>query len=282
MQPFLYPPPDIKQPVVISEDGGGLVHEYQQAAFRYNVEKRRVEIRGSCRSACTLALGVQNVCVGKGAIVKWHHAFNQYNRNDIRYETTNEMLSQIPFKIAQTVRPYISIEYNQNATLTYAQLLQLGVPDCDGYNQTVTASVTPLPPTPTQPTREQILGSVGYKSGVEGYAVQTATSAYTDEDALIQQKKNEFDAAYAEALSLSTRQHGSPAVTKNCNKGNCEEIAAYYDRKGTYTELHRNLYSGNRVICRLRQEGIFEDSYDCTNWLTGEHSAWHWSRDPLY
>lgn len=279
---FLTPPPDVRQPVVIYQDGGGLVRQYQEAAFRYNAENRRVEIRGSCRSSCTLALSVKNVCVGKGAEVKWHHAFNADDHTP-RYDVTREMLSQIPFKIAQTVQPYISINYNPQATLNYSQLLQLGIPDCDGYNPTVQASVTPLPPTPTQPTREQILGAVGYKTGAEQYAANTATSAAAQIEAdPEEQKRVEFDAAYTNALTISTRQHGAPATTRNCNKGNCEEIAAYYDKKGVYTELHRNTYSGNRVICRLSQEGIFEDTYSCVNWLTGERSRWNWSRDPLY
>ena len=68
---FLTPPPDIRQPVIVERDSGGLVSSYQKAVIQYNLENRRVEIRGSCNSACTLALGVKNVCVGKGAIIRW-------------------------------------------------------------------------------------------------------------------------------------------------------------------------------------------------------------------
>lgn len=144
MSVFLSPPPDIHQPVVIESDGGGLVHEFEAALNRYNVEGRRVEIRGNCNSACTLALGVNNVCVGKGAVVRFHHAFDAYSHTP-RYDTTGEMLSRIPFKIAQTVRPHIRVDYNPSATLTYSQLVGLGVPDCDATAAVATASVQPAP-----------------------------------------------------------------------------------------------------------------------------------------
>lgn len=75
MTGFLYAPPNISEPVVITNDGGGLVEHYAQIAIEYGLEKRRVEIRGSYRSACSLALGIPTVCVGPGAQVMFHHAY---------------------------------------------------------------------------------------------------------------------------------------------------------------------------------------------------------------
>ena len=59
MGDFTAPPPN-NAPVAIYEDGGGLVKKYQEMAFQYKLEGRKVKILGSCRSACVLALSVPN------------------------------------------------------------------------------------------------------------------------------------------------------------------------------------------------------------------------------
>jgi hypothetical protein len=138
MSAFLSPPPDVKQPVVIVNDGGGLVDQYERAAWRYRLEKRRVEIRGSCRSACTLALSVPNVCVGKNAVVKWHHAYN-VDTHEPRYVITRSMLAQLPLRVWYQIYDKITINYNPDATLGYSQLVALGVADCDPPAETQVA-----------------------------------------------------------------------------------------------------------------------------------------------
>ena len=106
MSPFLYPPPDIKQPVVIYNDGGGLVTKYFEQAYRYKMEGRRVEIRGSCRSACILALSVPNVCVSPAAEVKAHNAYEKYT-GVRRPDVTEEMLAELPNNIRQIGRAHV-------------------------------------------------------------------------------------------------------------------------------------------------------------------------------
>jgi len=266
MGQFLYPPPDVRQPVVIVNDGGGLVDQYERAAWRYRLERRRVEIRGSCRSACTLALSVPNVCVGRGAVVKWHHAYN-VDTHEPRYDITKSMLAQLPMRIQYQVGSKITIDYNPNATLTYTQLVALGVADCDAPSPTVVASVTTAPTQASAPAYTQ--------------DTNTAAEPQAAEDSA-DVKKREFDEAYADALRISKNQIGRAATIRNCNSNRCEEIAAYYDKYGKYVELHKGVNSENRFICRLRQEGIFEDTYECTNWMTGEKIKYKWSRDPLY
>lgn len=128
--PFLYPPPDIKQPVIIREDGGGEVRDYEWALYQYNQEQRRVEIRGSCRSACLMALGVKNVCVAPGAIVKAHHAYEKKS-GIIREDVTNKMLSYLPSKIRNRLDGKIRVNYTPDSTLDYNQLVSLGVKSCE-------------------------------------------------------------------------------------------------------------------------------------------------------
>jgi|688.fasta_scaffold83389_8 hypothetical protein len=130
MGAFLHPPADVRQPVVIISDGGGIVIDYEKAAARYRLEGRKVEIRGSCRSACILALSVPTVCVSPGAIVKAHHAYEVGTRTP-RVDVTERMLGELPPKISQRLSGKVDVNYNTSATLTYTQLVSLGVASCD-------------------------------------------------------------------------------------------------------------------------------------------------------
>ena len=136
--PFLYPPPDVKQPVIIREDGGGEVREYEWAMNKYNAERRRVEIRGSCRSACSMALGVKNVCVAPGAVVKLHQAYEKAT-GVIREDVTNLMTSYMPMRVRNHVEGHITRNYNPYTTLYYDDLIKLGIKSC-GETRTVQAA----------------------------------------------------------------------------------------------------------------------------------------------
>lgn len=128
MQDFIHPPAG-SAPVAIYEDGGGLVTEYQRRAIQYAFENRRVEIRGSCRSACVLALSVPNVCVAPYAIVKAHYAYEEKSLK-IRPDITGEMLNSLPKNIKTVLEKNMQRTYTPGSTLTYDELRQLGVPDC--------------------------------------------------------------------------------------------------------------------------------------------------------
>ena len=128
MSPFLYPPPN-NAPVVIYEDGGGLVDKYMEQAYKYSLEGRRVEIRGSCRSACLLALSVPNVCITPEAVVKTHHAYEE-RTGVVREDMTNKMLAELPAKIRSELEGKIQKNYTAESTLDYAKLRRLNVPDC--------------------------------------------------------------------------------------------------------------------------------------------------------
>lgn len=128
MSQFLYTPPN-NAPVVIYADGGGLVNNYFDKAHQYTLEGRRVEIRGSCRSACLLALSVKNVCVGPGAVVKAHHAYEQ-TTGAVRSDYTDRMLSELPRAVKDRLAGKIQKNYNPAATLDYSELRALGIPAC--------------------------------------------------------------------------------------------------------------------------------------------------------
>ena len=128
MQDFINPPPG-SAPVAIYEDGGGLVTEYQRRALQYSLEKRKVEIHGSCRSACILALSVPDVCVTPSAVVKAHQAYEKYSQAT-RSDVTQQMLDALPPQIKGALEHNIQVNYTPSSTLTYAELRQLGVPAC--------------------------------------------------------------------------------------------------------------------------------------------------------
>ena len=129
MPAFLDVPPN-HAPVVITEDGGGLVQKYLDQAYRYAIEKREVQIAGSCRSACVLALAIDKVCVWPEAEVKVHHAYDR-DTGRIRYDVTNLMTSALPKKIQQRLEGNIRVDYWPGATMTGEELISLGVRRCD-------------------------------------------------------------------------------------------------------------------------------------------------------
>lgn len=129
MPAFLDVPPN-HAPVVITEDGGGLVQKYLDQALRYALEKREVQIAGSCRSACMLALSLDRVCVWPEAEVKVHHAYDR-DTGRIRYDITNLMTSVLPEKIQKRLSGNIRSEYWEGATMTGDELVSLGVKRCE-------------------------------------------------------------------------------------------------------------------------------------------------------
>lgn len=125
-------PPAIYSPVVINNDGGGLVDSYEEAVRRYTIEGREVRIKGSCRSACILSLSVPNVCVYPSAVVKAHNAYEQ-NTGIRRPDVTARMLSSLPTRIQSKLRGQISDLYNSHTILTGNELIKLGVRQCGDH-----------------------------------------------------------------------------------------------------------------------------------------------------
>jgi hypothetical protein len=140
MGDFTTPPPN-NAPVAIYEDGGGLVTKYQQMAWQYRLENRKVKILGSCRSACVMALSVPNVCVGPNAVVKAHQAY-EADTGVSRPDITAVMMSSLPTKIREQLEPNITRNYNRKTTLNYNDLVSLGVKPCDSYRVVKTKPVS--------------------------------------------------------------------------------------------------------------------------------------------
>ena len=76
---YLHPPPG-DAPVVVYKDVGGYVDQYDRQTALYFQTNREVRLH-ECRSACTLALALPNVCVYPDSQLKFHKAYNPETRD---------------------------------------------------------------------------------------------------------------------------------------------------------------------------------------------------------
>ena len=250
MPMFLDVPP-VHSPVVITKDYGGFVSRYENAAFDYKEKGIRVEIRGDCRSACTLALTVPNVCVDKNAVVAWHQAYEP-DTNRLRPDVTNRMLANLPTKIREHLQGKIQKSYTTDTVLRYEQLVELGVKDCDAPDYkapTVAANVVYEP------------------SNVEAPAL-------TPE----QQKEVDWAKYWEFAANTSKAQFGKINMKKYQMKGGITSINIYYwDKAGMYVsaiQYTKDDIAFQRKICRAVE--VVPDEMTCTDWMTEKKTVFEY------
>jgi hypothetical protein len=122
-------------PVIIMKDVGGLVRDYQTQTEFYRLSNREVRLH-ECRSACTLALSLPNVCVYPNSLLKFHLAYNQRTKQS-DYGVSQELFQSYPpavqARLGGLTRGY--------KVLAGAELIKLGVRDCN----------EPVRPAPTAP-----------------------------------------------------------------------------------------------------------------------------------
>ena len=132
-------PPALVRPIVINNDGGGLVDKYETAVRRYTLEGREVRIKGSCRSACILSLSVPNVCVYPGAVVKAHNAY-EMDTGVRRPDVTARILSSLPYRVRLKLEGQVRDQYWKGSILTGSDLIKLGIRNCGDGNVTTVRS----------------------------------------------------------------------------------------------------------------------------------------------
>ncbi|WP_159726435.1 hypothetical protein [Methylosinus sp. Ce-a6] len=130
---YLSPPP-APAPVVVYKDVGGLVSEYQAQTEIYRREGREVRLH-ECRSACTLALSLPNVCVYPDSLVKFHLAYNAIDR-----QTDAGVSAELFNSYPVAVRDRLGHLTRQYRVLTGNELISLGVRNCNGGDRTMIAS----------------------------------------------------------------------------------------------------------------------------------------------
>lgn len=121
-------------PIIVQKDVGGLVSDYEARTEQYRRENREVRLH-ECRSACTLALSLPNVCVYPDAKVKFHQAYNAINR-ETDYGVSAKLFASYPAAV-QARLGQLTREYR---VLTGTELIALGMRNCNGDNSVMIAS----------------------------------------------------------------------------------------------------------------------------------------------
>lgn len=130
---YLSPPPS-PAPVIVYKDVGGLVSDYEAQTEQYRRENREVRLH-ECRSACTLALSLPNVCVYPDAQVKFHQAYNAITR-EVDLGISSRLFASYPAAV-QARLGYLTREYR---VLSGRELIALGMRNCEGDNPVLIAS----------------------------------------------------------------------------------------------------------------------------------------------
>lgn len=120
---YLAPPP-APAPVIVQKDVGGLVSEYQAMTAIYRRENREVRLH-ECRSACTLALSLPNVCVYPDSVLKFHSAYNR-DTKQVDRGVSAELFNSYPPAVRERLG-YLTRNYR---SLSGRELIDLGVRDC--------------------------------------------------------------------------------------------------------------------------------------------------------
>lgn len=143
--------------MIVQKDVGGLVTDYQRQTEIYRREGREVRL-GECRSACTMALSLPNVCVYPTSVLRFHQAYNRDTR-EVDYRVSDELFATYP----EAVRRRLGYLTRQYRSLSGAELIELGIRDCNeslqmfaqrkqGRGATQVASAAPAPSTSASET----------------------------------------------------------------------------------------------------------------------------------
>ncbi len=139
---YLSPPPS-PQPVIVYKDVGGLVSDYEAQTEAYRRENREVRLH-ECRSACTMALSLPNVCVYPDSQVKFHQAYNEITR-----ETDFGVSARLFGSYPAAVQNRLGNLTRQYKVLSGAELIALGVRNClQGERVLVAKKAPPARPAP--------------------------------------------------------------------------------------------------------------------------------------
>ena len=143
-------------PVIVMKDVGGFVADYQSQTAIYRASEREVRLH-ECRSACTMALGLPNVCVYPGSTLKFHFAY------DPRNHQTNPQVSQQLFdSYPAAVRARLGTLTRNYKVLSGSELIELVIRDCNEPKTNeprimVASAAAGKPPTAAQPGAEKPL-----------------------------------------------------------------------------------------------------------------------------
>ncbi len=122
---YLHPPPSPNLPVVVQKDLGGLVADYRAITELYRQQNREVRLH-ECRSACTLALSLPNVCVYPTSVLRFHSAYHR-DTKQVDQGISRELLSAYPPAVRERLGNHLTRNYR---SIGGSELISLGVRDC--------------------------------------------------------------------------------------------------------------------------------------------------------
>jgi hypothetical protein len=111
--------------VIVTKDVGGFVTDYENQTAIYRASEREVRLH-ECRSACTLALSLPNVCVYPDSILKFHLAYDPRNHQP-NADVSQQMFNSYP----AAVRARLGTLTREYKVLRGSELISLGIRDCN-------------------------------------------------------------------------------------------------------------------------------------------------------
>lgn len=141
-------------PVIVMKDVGGVVADYQSQTAIYGASDRDVRLH-ECRSACTMALGLPNVCVYPGSALKFHLAYDPRN-----HQTNPEVSQQLFESYPAAVRARLGTLTRHYKVLRGSEFIELGIRDCNtpktnGPRIMTASAAAGKPPLAAEPNAEK-------------------------------------------------------------------------------------------------------------------------------
>lgn len=115
------PPPSI---VIVQKDAGGEFYSYLLQTKKYIKTNQKIALI-SCRSACTMALSLKNVCVYPHSVLAFHAAYYE-DTKEIANVETQMIFSLYPAK----VRARLGKLERDFKTLSGKELIDMGIRSC--------------------------------------------------------------------------------------------------------------------------------------------------------
>ncbi|NEX45325.1 hypothetical protein [Pseudotabrizicola algicola] len=120
---------------VIQNDLGGNMEARLQTIARMRASGTRVEIRGTCASACTMYLGLPNTCVSRGSRLGFHGPQSQYYGISLPPEEFEYWSRVMADHYPGAIRSWFLSEARYTTmdiiTLSGAEVIRLGARPCD-------------------------------------------------------------------------------------------------------------------------------------------------------
>ncbi|MEJ0092887.1 MAG: hypothetical protein WDN46_05515 [Methylocella sp.] len=123
-------------PVIVMKDVGGYVDKYQNQTELYRASDREVRLH-ECRSACTLALSLPNVCVYPDSTLKFHLAYDPRDHRS-NLEASQRLFDSYP----AAVRARLGALTRTYKVLRGSELIALGIRDCNAPRVMVAANAS--------------------------------------------------------------------------------------------------------------------------------------------